>query len=158
MIGGLDVLSQIEAKNPALLFMKQLTAYVEKIYGMIRDNLKKEISPMLGLCIQAPRTSRASLVRGSSRSHANAAAQEALIAHWQSIVRSLRDFLKTLRANYVPPFLVLMVYSQIFSFINVQLFNSLLLRRECCSFMLELTHLLTKCPHRKTKKERYSLY
>lgn len=52
MIDGLDALSQIEAKNPALLFKKQLTAYVEKIYGMIRDNLKKEISPMLGLCIQ----------------------------------------------------------------------------------------------------------
>jgi myosin-5 len=99
---------------------------------MIRDNLKKEISPLLGLCIQAPRTSRASLVRGSS--HANAAAAEALIGHWQSIVKSLSNFLKTLRANYVPPFLVRKVYTQIFSFINVQLFNSLLLRRECCSF------------------------
>jgi len=45
-------LSTIEAKYPALLFKQQLTAYVEKIYGMIRDNLKKEISPQLGLCIQ----------------------------------------------------------------------------------------------------------
>lgn len=134
MIGGLDALRQIEAKYPALLFKQQLTAYVEKIYGMIRDNLKKEISPLLGLCIQAPRTSRASLVRGSARSHANAAAQQALIGHWQSIVKSLSNFLKTLRANYVPPFLVRKVYTQIFSFINVQLFNSLLLRRECCSF------------------------
>jgi myosin-5 len=26
------------------------------------------------------------------------------------------------------------LFTQIFSFINVQLFNSLLLRRECCSF------------------------
>jgi len=52
MIGGLDVLRQIEAKYPALLFKQQLTAYVEKIYGMIRDNLKKEISLLLGLCIQ----------------------------------------------------------------------------------------------------------
>lgn len=43
---------QVEAKYPALLFKQQLTAYVEKIYGMIRDNLKKEISPLLGLCIQ----------------------------------------------------------------------------------------------------------
>ncbi|RHN49426.1 putative Dilute domain-containing protein [Medicago truncatula] len=34
----------------------------------------------------------------------------------------------------VPPFLVRKVFTQIFSFINVQLFNSLLLRRECCSF------------------------
>ncbi|KAL5768174.1 hypothetical protein ACOSP7_014744 [Xanthoceras sorbifolium] len=132
--GGVDTLRQVEAKYPALLFKQQLTAYVEKIYGMIRDNLKKEISPLLGLCIQAPRTSRASLVKGSSRSVANTAAQQALIAHWQGIVKSLGNFLNTLKANHVPPFLVRKVFTQIFSFINVQLFNSLLLRRECCSF------------------------
>lgn len=101
---------------------------------MIRDNLKKEISPLLGLCIQAPRISRASLVKGPSRSVANTAAQQALIAHWQGIVKSLGNFLNTLKANHVPPFLVRKVFTQIFSFINVQLFNSLLLRRECCSF------------------------
>ncbi|KAJ7973513.1 Myosin [Quillaja saponaria] len=130
---GVDTLRQVEAKYPALLFKQQLTAYVEKIYGMIRDNLKKEISPLLGLCIQAPRTSRASLVKGSSRS-VNSEAQRALIAHWQGIVKSLGNFLNTLKANHVPPFLVRKVFTQIFSFINVQLFNSLLLRRECCSF------------------------
>ncbi|CAI0449005.1 unnamed protein product [Linum tenue] len=131
--GGVDTLRQVEAKYPALLFKQQLTAYVEKIYGMIRDNLKKEISPLLGLCIQAPRTSRASLVKGA-RSVANTAAQQALIAHWQGIVKSLGNFLSTLKTNHVPPFLVRKVFTQIFSFINVQLFNSLLLRRECCSF------------------------
>ncbi|CAI0433995.1 unnamed protein product [Linum tenue] len=131
--GGVDTLRQVEAKYPALLFKQQLTAYVEKIYGMIRDNLKKEISPLLGLCIQAPRTSRASLVKGA-RSVANTAAQQALIAHWQGIVKSLGNFLNTLKTNHVPPFLVRKVFTQIFSFINVQLFNSLLLRRECCSF------------------------
>ncbi|KAH9619451.1 hypothetical protein KSS87_006575, partial [Heliosperma pusillum] len=134
MTGGVDFLHQVEAKYPALLFKQQLTAYVEKIYGIIRDNLKKEISPLLGLCIQAPRTSRASLVKGSSRSVANSAAQQALIAHWQGIVKSLGNFLGTLKENHVPPFLVRKIFTQIFSFINVQLFNSLLLRRECCSF------------------------
>ncbi|XP_050275237.1 myosin-9 [Quercus robur] len=133
-INGVDTLRQVEAKYPALLFKQQLTAYVEKIYGMIRDNLKKEISPLLGLCIQAPRISRASLVKGSSRSVANTEAQRALIAHWQGIVKSLGNFLNTLKENHVPPFLVRKVFTQIFSFINVQLFNSLLLRRECCSF------------------------
>ncbi|KAL1546121.1 myosin-11-like isoform X1 [Salvia divinorum] len=132
--GGVETLRQVEAKYPALLFKQQLTAFVEKIYGMIRDNLKKEISPLLGLCIQAPRTSRASLVKGSSRSVTNTAAQQALIAHWQGIVNSLGNFLNTLKANHVPPMLVRKVFTQIFSFINVQLFNSLLLRRECCSF------------------------
>ncbi|KAK2412429.1 Myosin family protein with Dil domain-containing protein [Trifolium repens] len=131
-LSRLDGLRQVEAKYPALLFKQQLTAFLEKLYGMIRDNLKKEISPLLGLCIQAPRTSRQGLVKG--RSHANAVAQQALIAHWQSIVKSLNSYLKIMKANYSPPFLVRKVFTQIFSFIDVQLFNSLLLRRECCSF------------------------
>lgn len=42
----------MEAKYPAILFKQQLTACVEKIFGLIRDNLKKEISPLLGQCIQ----------------------------------------------------------------------------------------------------------
>ena len=49
--------------------------------------------------MQAPRTSRASLVKG--RSQANAVAQQALIAHWQSIVKSLNNFLQLMKANYV---------------------------------------------------------
>ncbi|XP_060189336.1 myosin-17-like isoform X2 [Lycium barbarum] len=132
MLGRLDDLRHVEAKYPALLFKQQLTAFLEKIYGLIRDNLKKEISPLLGLCIQAPRTSRASLVKG--RSQANAAAQQALFAHWQSIVKSLNNYVMMMKANHVPSFLIRKVFTQIFSFINVQLFNSLLLRRECCSF------------------------
>ncbi|KAL9242136.1 hypothetical protein vseg_016167 [Gypsophila vaccaria] len=127
-----DDVRQVEAKYPALLFKQQLTAFLEKIYGMIRDNLKKEISPLLGLCIQAPRTSRASMMKG--RTQANTGAQQDLIAHWQSIVKSLNQYITMMSANNVPPFLVRKVFSQTFSFVNVQLFNSLLLRRECCSF------------------------
>lgn len=50
--GGIDELRQVEAKYPTLYFKQQLTAFLEKIYGMIRDNMKKEISPVLSLCIQ----------------------------------------------------------------------------------------------------------
>ena len=39
-----------------------------------------------------------------------------------------------MKANHVPVFLVRKFFTQIFCFINVQLFNALLLRRECCSF------------------------
>lgn len=52
MEGKLTSRSRIEAKYPALLFKQHLTACMEKIYGMIRDSLKKEISPFLNLCIQ----------------------------------------------------------------------------------------------------------
>ena len=52
------------------------------------------------LFFQAPRTSRASLIKGS-RSQANALAQQTLIAHWQSIVKILTNYLNVLKANYV---------------------------------------------------------
>eukprot|EP00899_Mesostigma_viride_P015795 jgi/Mesvir1/24216/Mv10927-RA.2 len=42
---------QIDAKYPALLFKQQLTSIVEKIYGLIRDNVKKEVTPLLSLCM-----------------------------------------------------------------------------------------------------------
>ncbi|PWA36375.1 hypothetical protein CTI12_AA580780 [Artemisia annua] len=83
---ALEVVRQDEAKYPAMLFKEQLTAYVEKIYGIVRDNLKKELVSSLALCIK------------------------------------------------VPSMIVQKIFSQVFSYINVQLLNSLLLRWECCTF------------------------
>ncbi|KAJ7972561.1 Myosin [Quillaja saponaria] len=123
-----EIVRQVEAKYPALLFKQQLTAYVEKIYGIIRDNLKKELASLLSLCIQAPRTSKGVLRAGRSFS------KDSATSHWQSIIDSLNTLLCTLKENFVPPVLVQKIYTQSFSFINVQLFNSLLLRRECCTF------------------------
>ena len=44
-------------------------------------------------------TSRAILLKG--RAQANAVAQQASMAHWQSIVKSLNGYLKTMESNYV---------------------------------------------------------
>jgi myosin V len=52
LIGYNDGMSHVEARYPAILFKQQLTACVEKIFGHLRDNLKKELSPLLALCIQ----------------------------------------------------------------------------------------------------------
>ncbi|RZR84669.1 hypothetical protein BHM03_00011538 [Ensete ventricosum] len=70
------------------------------------------------------------MLRGSGRSFGSQGQSN----HWKTIIESLDDVLKTLQENYVPPVLIQKICMQIFSFINVQLFNSLLLRRECCSF------------------------
>ncbi|PIN14470.1 Myosin class V heavy chain [Handroanthus impetiginosus] len=129
-IGGLDGVRQVEAKYPALLFKEQLTAYVEKIFGIIRDNSKKELSPLLSSCIQASRTSPGSSPRSSDGSSDNSAPT----SNWKSIVDSLNGFLSTMKDNFVPPVLVQKIFTQIFSYINVQLFNSLLLHKECCTF------------------------
>ncbi|KAG6471144.1 hypothetical protein ZIOFF_072245 [Zingiber officinale] len=125
---------RIEAKYPALRFKQQLTAYVEKIYGIIRDSLKKEIAPFLAMCIQAPRSSRARSIRGSAKStNSNLIVKQASSAHWQDIIKILDHTLSILDENYVPKIIIRKSFSQVFAFINVQLFNSLLLRRECCS-------------------------
>ncbi|KAG2727726.1 hypothetical protein I3760_01G171400 [Carya illinoinensis] len=129
-VGPIDIVRHVEAKYPALLFKQQLVAYVEKIYGIIRDNVKKDLSPLLSSCIQAPRTSRGSVLKSSGRSNMNSP----LASPWHSIIESLNNVLCTLKENFVPPVLVQKIFTQIFSYINVQLFNSLLLRRECCTF------------------------
>jgi len=55
-------------------------------------------------------------------------------AAWISILEAFKRVLDTLKSSQVPAFLVRKLFQQLFSFLNVQLFNQLLLRRECCSF------------------------
>jgi len=43
--------------------------------------------------------------------------------HWAQIIQRLTELLSTLKANFVPPFLIRRLFTQVFSFINVQLFN-----------------------------------
>ncbi|EEC73364.1 hypothetical protein OsI_07592 [Oryza sativa Indica Group] len=133
----MDLVRQIEAKYPAFLFKQQLTAFVEGLYGMIRDNVKKELSSLLSHAIQVPRIMKASMVRGRSfgtsslprgRSFSNQG------SYWQAIVDNLDELLKILQENCVPAIFMRKIFTQIFSFINAQLFNSLLVRHECCSF------------------------
>lgn len=133
-LSDLDGTRHVEAKYPALLFKQQLTAALEKVYGYIRDTVKKEITPLLGQFIQAPRVSRVTMGKGSRSPNVCGSSQQALSSHWQSIVNILKSLLNTLCSNYVDAFFIRKLFTQVFSFINGQLFNSLLLRRECCSF------------------------
>ncbi|WOG85534.1 hypothetical protein DCAR_0104725 [Daucus carota subsp. sativus] len=131
-IGYEDGLSHTEARYPAILFKQQLTACVEKIFGLIRDNLKKEISPLLGLCIQAPKIQR--VHGGKSSRSPGTAPQQSPGSQWDSIIKFLDSLMNRLRSNHVPSFFIRKLATQVFSFINISLFNSLLLRRECCTF------------------------
>ncbi|CAA3019655.1 myosin-6 isoform X1 [Olea europaea subsp. europaea] len=159
-IGGLDKVCQVEAKYPALLFKQQLTAYVEKIYGIIRDNSKKDLSSLLSSCIQTPGTTTETIqvprtptetfqapgtstetIQAPGTSTENSLRSSGIsfdsrypTNDWKSIIESLNGTLRTLQDNFVPPVLVQRIFTQIFSYIDVQLFNSLLLRRECCTF------------------------
>ncbi|KAJ9702125.1 hypothetical protein PVL29_004049 [Vitis rotundifolia] len=131
-IGFDDSMSHVEARYPAILFKQQLTACVEKIFGLIRDNLKKEISPLLGSCIQAPKTVR--LHAGKSARSPGGLPQQSQSSQWDSIIKFLDSLMDHLQENHVPSFFIRKLITQVFSFINISLFNSLLLRRECCTF------------------------
>uniref|UniRef100_A0A452YL91 Dilute domain-containing protein n=1 Tax=Aegilops tauschii subsp. strangulata TaxID=200361 RepID=A0A452YL91_AEGTS len=131
----MDLVRQIEAKYPAFLFKQQLTAFVEGLYGMIRDNVKKELSALLLHAIQVPRIMKASMVRrsfGSSSLRGRSFSNQG--SYWLAIVDNLNELLNILRENCVPAIFIRKIFTQIFSFINAQLFNSLLVRHECCSF------------------------
>ncbi|CAL0318531.1 unnamed protein product [Lupinus luteus] len=115
-----DVVHQVDAKYPALLFKQQLAAYVEKIYGIIKENLKKDLSPLLSSCTKAHKTTNDNNQPDVS---------------WLSIIECLNKSLKILKENYVHPVLVQKIYNQIFQYINVEIFNNLLLHQECCTFI-----------------------
>ncbi|TKY74852.1 Myosin-15 protein [Spatholobus suberectus] len=132
LIGYDDGMSHLEARYPAILFKQQLTACVEKIFGLIRDNLKKELSPLLGSCIQAPKTGR--MQGGKSSRSPGGLPQQSPVGQWDSIIKFLDSLMSCLCANHVPSFFIRKLVTQVFSFINITLFNSLLLRRECCTF------------------------
>ena len=53
-VDGASVFHQIEARYPALLFKQQLVDQIEKVYGVISGKMKKELNPLLELCIQVP--------------------------------------------------------------------------------------------------------
>ncbi|KAJ8767312.1 hypothetical protein K2173_017356 [Erythroxylum novogranatense] len=130
-IGYEDGLSHVEARYPAILFKQQLTACVEKIFGLIRDNLKKELSPLLNSCIQAPKSTRHA---GKSSRSPGGIPQQTPNTQWESIIRFLDSLMERLQNNHVPSFFIRKLVTQVFSFVNISLFNSLLLRRECCTF------------------------
>ncbi|RXH73031.1 hypothetical protein DVH24_012715 [Malus domestica] len=93
-IGYEDGMSHLEARYPAILFKQQLTACVEKIFGLMRDSLKKELAPLLGSCIQAPKAARK-----SSRSPGNAP-QQLPGSQWDNIIKFLDTLMSRLHGNH----------------------------------------------------------
>lgn len=129
---GQDTLVQYEARYPALLFKQGLGALVQTIFPGLRDNIKREISSYLSVCmnITGSHGGRA-LRRGSRNEHEH---ENDLLVPWKEILRILNELLIILRENHVPHILASKLLEQLFTIINVNLFNQLMLKRDCCSF------------------------
>ncbi|KHN37055.1 Myosin-2 heavy chain [Glycine soja] len=114
-IGYDDGVAHVEAKYPAILFKQQLTACVEKIFGLLRDNLKKDLSPLLGSCIQAPKTGRG-VHGGKSSRFPGGIPQQSSSGQWSNIVKFLDSLMSKLRQNHVCS--VLFQWSLLLSLVN----------------------------------------
>ena len=68
------------------------------------------------------------------RSRCNSGNEPRPVSPWKVMLGMLDNLRNDLASNFVPPFLQQKLFMQLFSFINVQLFNRLLEHRECCSF------------------------
>uniref|UniRef100_A0A0D3EDT0 Dilute domain-containing protein n=1 Tax=Brassica oleracea var. oleracea TaxID=109376 RepID=A0A0D3EDT0_BRAOL len=124
VVSSLDRQMQVEAKYPATLFKQQLIGFLEKMYVMIRDNLKIEVF---------------SLLRLSKQAQENNVPQQDLIGHWESIVERLSSYLNLMKANNVNS----TIPGQQINHTNILLHQSsapkqaciILLSDDCCYFV-----------------------
>lgn len=128
---------------------------MQKLFPLLRDNVKKEVAPQLAACVHAPRAgpgvrrraaaaaaaAAAVAAPGATTAAADSAAaalstapSSSLSPHWGAVLGAFDRTLLTLQRARVPRFLSRALFRQLAAFVNVQLFNQLLLRRECCSF------------------------
>ncbi|KAI3511081.1 hypothetical protein L1887_18225 [Cichorium endivia] len=112
----LNVVKHIEGKNPAFVFMQQLTTCVDKIYQIICDSMKKELQPLLAFYIQAP---AATVYKDSPlyREHVIYAFLKVLLGIFKK---------KFIVGFQVPPVMVQMIFAQIFSYIDDEILKSML--------------------------------
>ncbi|KAK1310202.1 hypothetical protein QJS10_CPA08g00148 [Acorus calamus] len=108
-----------------LLFLLQNTLKAGNTSRISSHRGQTMNTTLFGRLSQAPRSARVRSIRGSSKSiHSSLVAKQASSIHWQNIVKSLDHIMDTLHENHVPSMITRKIFSQVFSFINVQLFNS----------------------------------
>ena len=151
-VPGQNGANKVQANYPAMLFKQHLDAFVQKIFPMLRDNVRNEISLHLSYCIHDPilrvpgseTVSEASTPAAGATPQSSAAAAAAAAFNapdlpkysesWKNVLAVFDNLLNTLCDNHVPPYLARKLFEQLFACMNVVLFNQMLLRRECCSF------------------------
>ncbi|GLI69233.1 hypothetical protein VaNZ11_013808 [Volvox africanus] len=139
------------AQPPQLAFRQQLDLLVQKTYMQMRDSLKRHVSAVLPGCVQQPNSPRDSPGREECPPGWAAAADESTdqgcttaedivggegagpLQPWLDLISVISHHLNLLREAHVPRILIRCLFKQTLSFVDVQLFNQLLLRPECCS-------------------------
>ncbi|WOK94247.1 hypothetical protein Cni_G02949 [Canna indica] len=136
LIKWLKEFKSFDNKRPATTLFVYKSLFHWHSFEAERTNIFERIIQTIRSSVEvAPRFARSGTIGESPKSIlSNNMAKQASNVHWESLVKSLDSTLNILCENYVPSMIIRKTFSQVFSFINVQLFNSLLLRWEFCSF------------------------
>ncbi|CAH1440792.1 unnamed protein product [Lactuca virosa] len=118
----LDGASSVQEPPPSTFLLREMITADDEILHQI------ELRVLLASAIQEPRMFQEPT--SSKRSFH----EDYRFSDWHGILDRLNTFLSTMKKNYVAPIVVQRILAQVFSYINVQLFNSLLWRWEYCSF------------------------
>ncbi|KAF3326548.1 Myosin-15 [Carex littledalei] len=133
IIASINSVLKVESEKDVLPYW---LANASALLCLLQRNLRSSNSGppvLIGRTLPAPKAIRSKSGRRTGPPN-EWAEKQPLSSHWDHIINFLDSLMERLRNNYVPSFFVRKLITQVFSFINIQLFNSLLLRRECCTF------------------------
>ena len=141
--GAAESIPQMDAKNHQVVFKAQLVALAQRSFQLLRDNVKVDISPQVGAAIDhhALHDGDGAMHWPSSgapsiRSESHSVLDTTWTASWRRVVGVFNSLLTTLRGNHVPKPLVQKLFEQLFGFVNVRMFNRLLLYPEHVFFAI----------------------
>lgn len=116
---------------------------ITRLAHLVLTTVKSELEPHLVACSQAKldvqHPSKPPSLKASAPSSIKSelplldGEDDLLASPWRNVVSSLTTALQVLQSKMVPPATVRYFFLRVFRFIDAELLNTLLMRRECCS-------------------------
>ncbi|CAI7824141.1 unnamed protein product, partial [Closterium sp. NIES-53] len=114
-----------------MLFKQQLATGIERLYVTIRDSAKTELAVHFNPQVQCGARGRGRGGRAPQRNAATAMRKH-IMSSWTNVVITLRHIIGNLVANHVPAALLDALIRQLLFFVNMKIFNSLMVRAQWC--------------------------
>ncbi|GJP44698.1 hypothetical protein CLOM_g4059 [Closterium sp. NIES-68] len=146
--GGEGAASESKSAVDLTLFKTQLRLATERIYVTVRDSINNELQGHFGsghLVGQTPRkaaatpTPRSRRARGgssggdrSSLPRSAGSMRRQMLDYWGNVLETVGHMVAALEDNHVPVFLIQHVLRQLLSYVDLRVFNSLMVRSQWC--------------------------
>ncbi|CAI5520240.1 unnamed protein product [Closterium sp. Naga37s-1] len=141
-------LSDSKSAVDLTLFKTQLRLATERIYVTVRDSINNELQGHFGsghLVGQTPRKASATPTPRSRRSRGGSSGgdrsslprsagsmRRQMLDYWGNVLETVGHMVAALEDNHVPVFLIQHVLRQLLSYVDLRVFNSLMVRSQWC--------------------------